>query len=509
MTFVPDTAAALEAAQLASYANRFPGKDVSTESFLGKLSRAEAQGLWTYEQRLLRISLDSVPNSQSTYARLSDWAAAIGLSDGAGGFGPLKATTATGLTGQANGTNGATIHTTDILTAPDGVTQFAPTANVTLGFFGATLTVNAITAGTAGNLGAGSVLTFVSPPLGVAATVTVTQGATNGTDQESAQALLARIDARLQNPPKGGAQSDWNGWPQAAVTSALRTYGYAKRNGTGTVDEVMTYAGASGSARLVSAGDLAKIATYVDSVRPVTVAGRRLLAPTTPHSLTLHTRIIATAAGAFDWSSAGLTLTVSAFSPGTGFGGSDQLTLNTDAPTSLQIAIAAYVAGTGPAPRIQIVATGGSVIPVQVQAIRYAQVAGPAAKLDLVTTGVAGWIAPTIGNGVFSGGPAVNAIASAQLAYVDGLGPSRVSGYADPNDAWQDTVEIAQLMGIATSTVDASGNKLAKNIVFSGTTPQVTIAIDAGAAATSDYATSDTISSAPEIAVCAHVVVTD
>src|SRR5438067_28990 len=124
MPFTPDDPTTLEQEQLASYANRFPGKDTQSESFLGKLARAEAQGYWTFQTRLQRISLDSIPNSQSTYDALANFAATYGLTDGVGGYGPLMATPATGLVGTATGTPGATIPAGTALVAPDGTTQF-------------------------------------------------------------------------------------------------------------------------------------------------------------------------------------------------------------------------------------------------------------------------------------------------------------------------------------------------------------------------------------------------
>lgn len=515
MAFTPDTPATIEQAQLASYANRFAGRDTGSESFLGKLARAEAQGLWSFQTKLQRISLDSVPNAQTTYARLADWATAIGLPDGAGGYGPLKATAATGLVGTATGTNGSTIPQGTQLVAADGTTLFATTDNpATIPIAGFTsIHFNATTAGTAGNLQTPATLTFVSPPAGINALVTLTQGTSNGTDQESLAALFARIQARMQNPPKGGTQADWDFWAlaEAVLLTIARSYGYARRNGTGTVDEVVVYAPnalGTGASRQVSGGDLTTIATYIDTVRPVTVEGRRMLTPTLVSGLTLRSRIVATAIGAFDWSSNTLGFTVNAYSVGTGTGGGDQVTLSADAPADLQAAIAA-----GSQPRVQIVSThsGANIVTLQARAVAYTQVAGPKAKLDLLLADVQqqGWSTPNNGDAVYSGGPATAAIAAAQLAYVNGLGPSRASGFADPGDSWQDTVETAQLARIALETVDASGRAYAQNIVKIAGVPQVTIAIGAGSPSTNDYVTADNGSTPPEIAFATHVVVTD
>ncbi len=520
MAFQPDDPSALETAQLASYANRFTGKDTTTESFLGKLARAEAQGLWSYEKKLQRISLDTVPNAQSTYARLSDWATVLALPNGAGGTGPLVATPATGGVGTATGANGATVPNNAPIIAPDGSTVGVIVNGPYSVGAGLTVSVdfNFTTPGSAGNLSLPAVVTFISPPSGLQATIAVNQAPAGGTDQESATALLARIWSRLQDPPKGGTQHDWDTWSGDPVTAVNRVYGYARRSGTGTIDEVVTYAPnalGTGPSRRVTSTDLSTIGAFLDTVRPVAVEGRNILTPYMPtaNALTIRTRIVAYPAGAFDWSSNALGLTVSAYSTGTGTGGGDQVTLSQDAGADLQAAIAAYVAGNAPAPRIQLVSSAANapIVPLQVRAILYTQVAGPLAKLDLLAADVAqpGYVAPNTGDAVYAGGAAPTIIASAQLAYVNALGPSRISGFADPNDAWNDSVETEQLSRIALDAVDGSGNPLAKNTVKVAGVPQVLIAVGSNAATTNDYQTLDDGNNPPECANAVHVVVTD
>lgn len=502
------TLSELQTAALAKLRILFPTRSTHSESLLGKWAAALAGVIWSLHDKVQQVDWDATPQDSSTYEALALWAYDLGIGDGtASGFGPLGATEALGLTVLVSGTP-ATVVWNGVAPAPtlvaaDGVTLFEMTAAATIGGGGTVSTViNATTAGTAGNLDVGDVVTFVSTIPGVTSATSVTVAATTaGTDAETKAALLDRILNRLQLPPKGGTQNDWDVWCTEAETLAQigRVHGYARRNGTGTVDEVVTLS-ASGTGRQVSAGDRTIIGTYLDTVRPVCVEGRRVLTPTMPagNALTLRTRIIAYPVGSFDWASTTLGLTVAVWAAGP----PAVLTLSADAPADLVAAVAA-----ASEPRLQVIETGGSVVPtlVKVTAI------GGAGNRELTLENPlpTGFIAPTVGDAVYSGGDAVVPIATAQLAHVDSLGPSRSSGYANPDDAWNDLVSTEQLAHIALDTVDGSGNALAKNIVKIANVPQVTIKVGVGAPSTTDYQTGDTLSAAPECAYCVHVAVTD
>lgn len=499
----------LRTAALAKLRILFPTRSTHSEALLGKIADALAGLIWSLHDRVQRADWDATPQSKSTYDALALWAYNYGISDGtATGFGPLGATEALGLTVLVSGTpatvvwNGAGDAPT--LVAADGETLFEMTAAATIGVGGTvSITVNATTAGTAGNLAVDDALTFTSTIPGVTSTAVVTaEATTEGVDKETKEALLDRLLNRLQFPPKGGTQNDWDVWCTQAETLARigTVYGYARRYGTGTVDEVVTYSG-SGTGRQVTAGDITIIEDFLDTVRPVTVEGRRVLTPYMPGSygLSLRTRITAYPDADFDWSSNTLGLTVAAYAAGP----PAVLTISADAPADLVAAIDA-----GLEPRLQVIATGGSVIPVQVRVTAYG--GGGNRDLTLENPLPTGWVAPTVGDAVYSGGPAVEIIAQDQLDYVDALGPSRESGYANPDDAWNDAVETAQLARIALDAVDDSDEPLAKNIVKVAGVPQVTIlAYGDIAPTTNDYQTADDLINAPECAYCAHIAVTD
>jgi len=115
---------------------------------------------------------------------------------------------------------GAVVGTTAVLRALDGTLYTVTTGGTATG---ATLdvTVTANDAGAAGNREAGQTLTLVSPVSGVQS-VGVAGALTGGGDVESDAALFARIKARIQLPPQGGAEADYVEWALevAGVTRA-------------------------------------------------------------------------------------------------------------------------------------------------------------------------------------------------------------------------------------------------------------------------------------------------
>ena len=282
---------------LAYFRVEFPSRDLGPESWLGKQARAIALALLQIQQNQNDAAIDAVPSSDTSSLRLTEFAELFGRkgaqpsSGGAGtitysGAGPFPYTLAAGT----------------ILTASDGVTEIETSAIVTWGSAGTQSgTFNAITEGTAGNLGIGAVLTFSSPPAGITSTVTLSTALSGGLDEESDADLLARLFARLQNPPKGGTAADYKAWAesQESVTVA---YVYPRRQGTGSVDVAITQAG-TGKARGYNGSTTVRDAVdaYIETVRPVTVEGANTLIPTMGASEACVIRCRVTAAPGFSW----------------------------------------------------------------------------------------------------------------------------------------------------------------------------------------------------------------
>src|SRR5258708_6953729 len=167
MALIPLTLTVLERRILAHFRVRFPGRDLGTESFLGKQGRAMAMGLLLLQKAMQDVAADAIPSTATSTAALDQWALLLGVSNGAGGFGRKAATLASGGAGLVSGTKGATVPDLTALVASDGVTKFVSNGAVTVpGVAPGKGTVAAIfsatTAGAAGDLPIGAVLTFVS-----------------------------------------------------------------------------------------------------------------------------------------------------------------------------------------------------------------------------------------------------------------------------------------------------------------------------------------------------------
>jgi uncharacterized phage protein gp47/JayE len=119
-----------------------------------------------------------------------------------------------------------------------------------------------VTKGTKANLSTGSILTWISPPIGISSTITLTSALQKARDAESDMELLARLLQRIQNPQRGGTAADYRFWAEnsfnvltGAALDIFRAYTYPLRDGLGTVDEFATLNG-SGTARAPSARSL-------------------------------------------------------------------------------------------------------------------------------------------------------------------------------------------------------------------------------------------------------------
>lgn len=149
------------------------------------------------------------------------------------GIAPTPATFASG-TVTATGTDPAVIPSGTVLVRDDGAT-YSTTAEATLSGGTASIPVTADLAGADGNLDTGETLTLESPITDVDSTMTVeSPGLSGGNDQETVEALRARLIQRLQSPPAGGKEQDYIAWA-LAVAGVTRAWVYAHENGLGTV----------------------------------------------------------------------------------------------------------------------------------------------------------------------------------------------------------------------------------------------------------------------------------
>ena len=118
--------------------------------------------------------------------------------------------------------------------------------------------------GQAGNTDAGESLTLVSPLLGIVNSATVgTEGLTGGADLESDEELRARILFRKQNPPKGGAASDYIQWA-LEVSGVTRAYAWENGLGPGTVTLAPLFD--NNDSPIPGEDDVARVRDYINEV---------------------------------------------------------------------------------------------------------------------------------------------------------------------------------------------------------------------------------------------------
>lgn len=441
----------------------FQSWPITFKSFIGRGVRMVALQVWGVQKGIEDIANDIAPRPQSSTDALTEWATDFGLSNGQGGYGPLLPTTASG--GQANltGVIGTVFPDGITATSPDGSTQIQLSGSVTIGGsgtgFGSVLgKFVAVTAGSIGNIPAGTELTWDNTPAGADDTVTLTSPLADGLDTESNVAVYTRIIQHLQTPPMGGVPEDYREW-LAAVEGITASYIYGKRSGTGTVDCVIT-TGGSGVGRVPSSDQYDAAVAVLNAMQPLMIEKARPLLPSMPsgNGHVVQTIVTpATADFAYDWDDTTGSYVVGSYTPGT----PALLALTGHAPASLASAIAAYVANTGLAPRLQVISTGSIVnAPVTVTALTNM------GSYDQLTLGELDptWIPPTNGDAVYAYGPVVATIAAAILALCDSLGPSRVSGYGDNLTPWRDTLTISGIIGVAEAAVDPNNNQLIQEV---------------------------------------------
>jgi uncharacterized phage protein gp47/JayE len=163
---------------------------------------------------------------------------------------------------------GSLIPSGTLLQALDGV-QYQTSADATVTVPSATATVTALVPAASGNRATGQNLTLVSPVVGVQSTATAGL-LSGGADVETDDALRARLLARIQQPPHGGASYDYTAWA-LEVPGVTRAWVYPAELGLGTVTlRFVRDNDGTGTAIIPDAGEVAAVQAYIDTRRPVT-----------------------------------------------------------------------------------------------------------------------------------------------------------------------------------------------------------------------------------------------
>lgn len=178
----------------------------------------------------------------------------------------LPAVAAAG-TAAFTGGSGAVIDVDVLLQRDDGV-QFRVATAATLVAGSASIALEAVTPGQLGNTEAGAVLRLVSPVLGVNDAATVeAPGLQGGTEQESIEALRARVIRSYRVVPHGGSSSDYETWA-LEVPGVTRVWVVRHWLGPGTVG--VFFVRDNDVDPIPTAEACAVVQAYIEQERPVT-----------------------------------------------------------------------------------------------------------------------------------------------------------------------------------------------------------------------------------------------
>lgn len=298
----------------------------------------------------------------------------------------------------------------------------------------------AISTGAQTRLPKGEVLTFTSPPAGIEEEAELVLAMDeDGVDAESDGDYRNRILEKFSTPPLGGAQSDYVIWAKE-VTGIASAYAYPLRQGLNSVDLAALHSG-SGSARLLTAGEITALDTYVRAKKPAGVTLRVLTVQATNVDAEVLVTPTGDAAYEFDWLDS-TPLIVNAWVAGT-----RELQFTTARPASMK---------AGHRLTIKPAAGGGDGKQYVIESL---------VSTDKVILEEAPALAPVATDTVYSGGPLVDTIRNAIIAHIDALGTSNTD--AVPYLGWEANLrpenlyKVAQLTtGVKKSTVSAPAAKV-------------------------------------------------
>lgn len=246
---------------------RLPGADSrlrhSVLDVLVRMHAGTAAGLYGYLDFLARQLMPDTAEAEY----LARWSSIWGV--------PRKAATPTTATATATGVNGSDIPVGSELQRSDGA-LYRTLALATITGGTAVISIEAVEAGAAGDVGPGSQLTFTSPVVGVTAQVAVADLIDAGTDEEDDASLAARLLDRIRKPPLGGNAHDYVAWA-LAQPGVTRAWCYPQWLGLGTVG--LTFVMDGREDPVPTGDDVDAVQEALDVLRPVT-ADLVVFAPT-------------------------------------------------------------------------------------------------------------------------------------------------------------------------------------------------------------------------------------
>lgn len=259
MPFVRPTLTELIDRVITDISSRVTGVDsaVLRRSLLGIIGQSEAGAVHLLYGFLDWIAKQCIiDTAEKEY--LERWAAIWKITRKTAGF----------ANGQAAfiGTVGSTIPNGTIVQRQDGI-QYKTLGDTVFGAGPLVVSVLALEAGEAGDFDAGLPIFLLSPIAGVQSTGTSATKIEGGIDTESDKRLLARLLARIQQPPHGGADFDYVMWA-LEVAGVTRAWVYPRQLGAGTVTVLFVCDDLPDI--IPTPAKVAEVQTYINARRPVT-----------------------------------------------------------------------------------------------------------------------------------------------------------------------------------------------------------------------------------------------
>lgn len=245
-------------------ASRLPGlsKTLLRNSLAGVFARAEAGAVHSLYGYLDFIARQAIPDTaEDEY--LIRWAR-IWLPDGR-----KPATYAQGISSvQVTGATGSTLPAGTYFVRADGI-QFYTENDLILTGNSGLASVVADQPGSAGNTPAGTSLSLLVPSSGFqSGAVVVAPGIGGGVNIESLDSLRARMIRRIQQPPQGGSQADYETWA-LEVPGVTRAWVYPNMPERGAVTVIVASDDADTSP-IPDAATVSAARQYIEERRPVT-----------------------------------------------------------------------------------------------------------------------------------------------------------------------------------------------------------------------------------------------
>lgn len=131
----------------------------------------------------------------------------------------------------------------------------------------AAVSVTAVLAGAAPNVTGGTVLSLESPIAGVQSSAVVLNSPTpiDGVDEETTDALRARLLERIAEPPRGGTSGDYIAWAKQ-LAGVTRVWVTPLEFGPGTVG--VRFVRDNDASLIPDAGEVSALQTWIDGLKP-------------------------------------------------------------------------------------------------------------------------------------------------------------------------------------------------------------------------------------------------